>query len=110
MIPVLKKHFFLLIVAVVGILVLVLPRDVDQGVIPEDDTVTAASDHSSTDTPLKNEQSFIMVDVKGEVRAPGVYEAEPGMRVHDLIDQAGGSQRRQMKQLSILPKKFKMKW
>ncbi|WP_343327821.1 helix-hairpin-helix domain-containing protein [Lentibacillus saliphilus] len=33
---------------------------------------------------------IVIVDVKGEVERPGVYEAEPGTRVHDVIEQAGG--------------------
>ncbi|KAB2333936.1 helix-hairpin-helix domain-containing protein [Bacillus mesophilum] len=39
--------------------------------------------------PLE-EEIIILVDVKGSVRNPGVYEAEDGDRVVDLIADAGG--------------------
>lgn len=32
----------------------------------------------------------LIVDVKGEVKAPGVYEMKPGERYHHVIDAAGG--------------------
>lgn len=35
-------------------------------------------------------ESTIMVDIKGEVEKPGVYEIEQGTRVIDSIDAAGG--------------------
>jgi competence protein ComEA len=34
--------------------------------------------------------TVIVVDVKGEVVSPGVYEFEPGKRLHDAIQMAGG--------------------
>ncbi|MDZ5470916.1 helix-hairpin-helix domain-containing protein (plasmid) [Bacillus sp. 31A1R] len=44
-------------------------------------------EHIST----SNEQtSFILIDVKGAVNKPGVYEAVEGDRVIDLIEKAGG--------------------
>ncbi|AKG04264.1 MULTISPECIES: helix-hairpin-helix domain-containing protein [Salimicrobium] len=32
----------------------------------------------------------LIVDVKGEVNAPGIYEGRPGMRVYDAVEMAGG--------------------
>ncbi|WP_174879223.1 helix-hairpin-helix domain-containing protein [Metabacillus niabensis] len=32
----------------------------------------------------------LVIDVKGAVQTPGVYEMESGSRVHDVIDEAGG--------------------
>lgn len=40
-------------------------------------------------TPLDT-QKPIMIDIKGAVVKPGVYEATEGERVHDLIERAGG--------------------
>ncbi|PTY73737.1 hypothetical protein B5V88_16815 [Heyndrickxia sporothermodurans] len=37
-----------------------------------------------------NELSRIVVDVKGEVMNPGIYEARPDERIQDLITRAGG--------------------
>ncbi|PBB06834.1 helix-hairpin-helix domain-containing protein [Salimicrobium humidisoli] len=32
----------------------------------------------------------LIVDVKGEVNAPGIYEGKAGMRVYDAVEMAGG--------------------
>ena len=36
------------------------------------------------------DEGFIYVDIKGEVKEPGVYSLPQGSRLFDLIDQAGG--------------------
>ena len=36
------------------------------------------------------ERDHITVEVKGEVKRPGVYEVKPGIRVKELIELAGG--------------------
>lgn len=36
------------------------------------------------------EPSVYTVDLKGEVKAPGIYEIDPSCRVHDVIELAGG--------------------
>jgi competence protein ComEA len=40
--------------------------------------------------PIDEKPTIIMVDVKGEVKSPGVYHAEEGERVIDLITKSGG--------------------
>src|SRR5690625_3220493 len=35
-------------------------------------------------------EELIVVDVKGAVKKPGVYEVKPSVRVNDLINLAGG--------------------
>lgn len=39
---------------------------------------------------VEEEVSFYMVDVKGQVKFPGVYEVQADLRVHDVIQLAGG--------------------
>jgi competence protein ComEA len=45
-------------------------------------------------TEIKNneeeEKSVVVIDIKGAINLPGVYELETGSRVHQLIDIAGG--------------------
>ncbi|MGE8206177.1 helix-hairpin-helix domain-containing protein [Heyndrickxia sp. NPDC080065] len=41
-----------------------------------------------------SDKKLIIVDVKGEVVNPGIYEARPGDRIQDLITSAGGFQKR----------------
>ncbi|MFC7060698.1 helix-hairpin-helix domain-containing protein [Halobacillus seohaensis] len=53
--------------------------------IPHIEAQAVALDEESTTLP-----STIIVDVKGEVNEPGIYEMKPGTRVNDAIIQAGG--------------------
>lgn len=42
------------------------------------------------DNDLFKEDTVIVVDIKGEVKKPGVYEFQDGARVNDLVTKAGG--------------------
>ena len=60
-----------------------------------DETYLAASSVESDQTPVQPQESgpaqeIIIVDIKGAVKNPGVYQAEADMRVIDIIDLAGG--------------------
>ena len=56
--------------------------------------VTAVSKDSSTEKDVKKEESLeqdlITVDVKGAVKAPGIYDLPVGSRVNDAVQKAGG--------------------
>lgn len=41
-------------------------------------------------SPLKDKTSYLVVDIKGEVRRPGVYFLDEGKRVIDVVKKAGG--------------------
>ncbi|MFC0557990.1 helix-hairpin-helix domain-containing protein [Halalkalibacter alkalisediminis] len=43
-----------------------------------------------TEPPLLDQETIIMVDIKGAVTRPGVYELKHGDRVYHAIDLAGG--------------------
>ncbi|MEE6658025.1 helix-hairpin-helix domain-containing protein [Pediococcus acidilactici] len=45
---------------------------------------------TSSNSPKAGGNQKLMVDVKGAVKNPGVYEVKPGMRVVDGIELAGG--------------------
>ncbi|MEK3807879.1 helix-hairpin-helix domain-containing protein [Bacillus sp. FSL H8-0547] len=45
---------------------------------------------TTPDQSAESQPEEIIVDVKGEVKAPGVYEMKPGERYHHVIDAAGG--------------------
>ncbi|WP_282032976.1 helix-hairpin-helix domain-containing protein [Metabacillus indicus] len=45
---------------------------------------------TTTDQSAESQPEELIVDVKGEVKAPGVYEMKPGERYHHVIDAAGG--------------------
>ncbi|CON60061.1 competence protein [Streptococcus pneumoniae] len=55
--------------------------------------VAAVSKDSSTEKEVKEEpveQDMITVDVKGAVKAPGIYDLPVGSRVNDAVQKAGG--------------------
>ncbi|WP_173278347.1 helix-hairpin-helix domain-containing protein [Streptococcus sp. 53] len=55
--------------------------------------VAAVSKVSSTEKEVKEEpveQDLITVDVKGAVKAPGIYDLPVGSRVNDAVQKAGG--------------------
>ena len=58
--------------------------------------VAAVSKDSSTEKDVKEEkaepleQDLITVDVKGAVKAPGIYDLPVGSRVNDAVQKAGG--------------------
>ena len=55
--------------------------------------VAAVSKDSSTEKEVKEEpleQDLITVDVKGAVKAPGIYDLPVGSRVNDAVQKAGG--------------------
>lgn len=52
---------------------------------------SSVTSNPSTDSVQKSaKKQKVMVDVKGAVKKPGVYEVKPGMRVVDGIELAGG--------------------
>ncbi|MBR2546915.1 MAG: helix-hairpin-helix domain-containing protein [Eubacterium sp.] len=52
---------------------------------PEDQIISETENSSNID-PTSN----IYVDISGCVKKPGVYEMEPGSRIFEVIDEAGG--------------------
>lgn len=44
--------------------------------------------HSSSES--ESENLIWVVDIKGQVKLPGVYEVDKGMRIHDVVQLAGG--------------------
>jgi len=59
-----------------------------------DETYLASAPVESSAPPQSEEtdltEEIIIIDIKGAVNKPGVYRAEPDMRVMDIIDLAGG--------------------
>ena len=59
--------------------------------------VAAVSSDSSSEKEVKKEekeespeQDLIIVDVKGAVKSPGIYDLPVGSRIHDAVQKAGG--------------------
>ncbi|WP_096270706.1 helix-hairpin-helix domain-containing protein [Paucisalibacillus globulus] len=63
----------------------------NQEEVPPQEIVQVSSESSSEDLSSKElEQGQLIVDVKGEVKQPGVYEMAADTRVKDVIKRAGG--------------------
>lgn len=58
--------------------------------LPASNLESEFPDQSSESSTKQLEKKIIMVDLKGAINSPGVFEAEAGERVIDLISRAGG--------------------
>lgn len=62
----------------------------DENATIELETLDVSEVEEVEEEPVVEENPTIMVDVKGAVNVPGVYELQQGDRVKDAIDLAGG--------------------
>ncbi|MCP3025615.1 helix-hairpin-helix domain-containing protein [Halobacillus sp. A5] len=89
---ILKKYGWIGVVLFLFALLILFNFDQEESLLQ----VKGESNEKSMDTskelqdPPQKEGSFFVVDVKGEVNEPGIYDVEEGMRVNDAIQLAGG--------------------
>jgi len=92
-----NKKFILFVLGGICLLLLyrfypiLMPKN-EEEYFPQDDLLTERGEEI-TESELAEEEpqaTFILVDVKGAVKNPGVYEANEGDRVNDIIQKAGG--------------------
>lgn len=91
----LKKIVFVVVICLVAVVFFLLTNDsrVEQmnHKSPESIAAPSESEVNASNLSLKNEVSdFLMVDIKGEVNKPGVYELALDSRVKDVIELADG--------------------
>ncbi|WP_277678420.1 helix-hairpin-helix domain-containing protein [Gracilibacillus dipsosauri] len=87
----LKKYWYVaVIILVVAIWIYVNPSDTNQSenFIMTENTETTVEEIDRIEK--ENEEQVVMVDVKGEIAKPGVYQMEAVDRVQDVIKIAGG--------------------
>lgn len=91
----LKKNIPIFIVIAVAIVFLIFMSKKETSSPLSASLSTSESLESTEMTPLEketiedNEQAAV-VDIKGEVKRPGIYEVEEGDRVQDIIERADG--------------------
>ena len=96
---ILKKYKYLL--GLIGIAAALFLHQMQQNSIPAEQSSQMAEDEASLltgdqvledvpDSDAVNEEQTVIVDVKGEVQKPGVYEMKNGERFHHVIEKAGG--------------------
>ncbi|GAA0432070.1 MAG: helix-hairpin-helix domain-containing protein [Bacillota bacterium] len=92
---ILKKVLFFIGIPVVIIILLLMIGDKDTGdedakIIDTSEPIDPTDTVNSNRTNQVEDTSTVVVDVKGEVNKPGVYELEVEDRVIDAIEVAGG--------------------
>jgi competence protein ComEA len=84
------KLLAVMVLLIIIIVYLFIRSDVQDDIAFEENSSPLINE-TSQETNLSNEEPIIMmVDVKGAVKIPGVYVAEEGERVIDIIKNAGG--------------------
>lgn len=93
----LKKNWFVGLIILILIVALLFMNDHDLFFSQEDEmTALGFEDVEDVQNPdvtqqtETNEASIVIVDVKGEVENPGVYQVNVDARVHQVIEKAGG--------------------
>ncbi|MBY7143325.1 helix-hairpin-helix domain-containing protein [Virgibacillus sp. NKC19-3] len=91
MVDLLKKGaFFIAIAGIVGIFLFFTSDDSVEESETEFDVVTSSLDAAEEQENTGEQETITMVDVKGAITKPGVYEMERESRVNDVIQMAGG--------------------
>ena len=92
-----KKILFISLVLLQLAVILSLVMRKSDGKELNDDPILddwLASEYSSemvhSSSKSESENLIWVVDIKGQVKLPGVYEVDKGMRIHDVVQLAGG--------------------
>lgn len=85
----LKNNWLLIALGCVIVVFLFINRDA-AGTYSDNAEIIAAKDTEDLDPDLTVTEEIVIVDIKGEVKQPGVYEIDSQARVNDAIVLAGG--------------------
>lgn len=87
-----KKNWLLIVIASVVVIFIFVIDGVGFSVVDEEMSITPLSSEENGELEQDNESSdsSVIVDVKGEVSMPGIYEVARDARVNDVIELAGG--------------------
>lgn len=91
MIDIVKRNWVPIVIAV-SIIVFIFIMNQDF-LSAKDETLTIVD--TSINNPEENDaliedQGLVIVDIKGEISQPGIYEVSINSRIHDVIELAGG--------------------
>ncbi|WP_087971735.1 helix-hairpin-helix domain-containing protein [Oceanobacillus rekensis] len=91
MLEILKKSSFFIAAAVVIIIFLVFTKEEESAQLTNDIHELKTSENLLEQEPETSQQgSTAIIDVKGAIVNPGVYEIEIDLRINDVISMAGG--------------------
>ena len=80
----------ILLLGIIGMLVYIIFFKKDREIIKERDNTAAVVKESTEEVSIVKEPKDVRVDVKGAIKAPGVYSLKEGAIINDLIVMAGG--------------------
>lgn len=81
-----KKYGWIIGSCILGVAILFISSKSE----PKKSVVISKNDDQEQNTETSDPVEYAIVDVKGEVEKPGVYELKQGARVDDVLDLAGG--------------------
>lgn len=91
MLAILKKTSFFIVIAIAVVLFLYFTKEDDPNNSTDLDLNAVLSTPEEVESEVQPADNAIaVVDVKGQVKQPGVYEMDVDSRVNDVIDTAGG--------------------
>ncbi|KAB8127448.1 hypothetical protein F9U64_17530 [Gracilibacillus oryzae] len=87
-----RKYWYVIVFGLVIFLWILINPSVktESEQVQENVSIDMQADPVEEDTEMEEEEITKMVDIKGEVVHPGVYEIREGDRVKDVIARAGG--------------------
>lgn len=100
-----KKYFlvFVVIVVAISVIYIFVPKKAtvsDWEELPMEQSETLPAEITSSSSSAK-----MVIDIKGEVKKPGVYELESGARVEEIVLLAGGfTDKAEERQLNLAEK------
>lgn len=81
---------FAVLLSLIGLVYVTSQRKSDDEFL-EDDKHFEIDALESLDEDVQASETSFVVDIKGEIKRPGIYEATSDMRVNDIINFAGGT-------------------
>ncbi|WP_173916081.1 ComEA family DNA-binding protein [Halobacillus sp. Marseille-Q1614] len=85
----LRKYGWLLLIPAIAAFIYYFPSENNEAALGEHKVAEETKEASFEEMPHDKGEQW-MVDVKGEVSRPGIYEMEQGTRVNDAVNKAGG--------------------
>ncbi|MGP4107207.1 helix-hairpin-helix domain-containing protein [Virgibacillus sp. L01] len=90
MLELLRKNIFLIVIVIVISIFLFFNNDDIEDKAPQSKSATTSTITEIPKDQIPDQPSTVIIDVKGEITKPGVYEIDSKSRVNDVIQLAGG--------------------
>ncbi|WP_040513036.1 ComEA family DNA-binding protein [Gracilibacillus halophilus] len=85
-----KQYWYVFVIGIVLVLWIIVDPAQEQQTSSDDMFVVEDTDTEEVSSEEDTGSTEVMVDIKGEVKQPGVFEMNAEQRVKDVVDLAGG--------------------